>query len=210
MGVLDDDDEDDLSFDQHRHLPSAKVNLLADAALCGEAPVAGDDAVHFVQVPIDVFHREGKLETALQGTLHEEHFKERSRLALTAIASLVLVAGRFRRGRLIWMVVVVVVMVVLMVIIILRCCHRLISDAFQLPLHLLHLHFILRHLLGQFFKLLREFRGHFDGWCYSVCVVLVWQTNGGRADGDGDDKNDRKGKGKGKSTSTSKSTSRAS
>ncbi len=102
MGVLDDDDDDDdLSFDQHRHLPSAKVNLLADAALRGEAPVAGDDAVLREQMVLDAFHREGKLETALQGTLHEEHREERSRLVLTAIASLVLVAGRFRRGRLI-------------------------------------------------------------------------------------------------------------
>ena len=148
------------------------MNLLADAALRGDAPVARDDAVLLVQVPLDALHREGKLETALQGTLHEEHFKERSRLVFTAIASLLLAAGRFRRGRLIWMVVVVVVMVVLMVIILLRCCHRLISDAFQLPLHLLHLHFILRHLFGQLFKLLREFRGHLDGWC--ILCVLYW------------------------------------
>ena len=128
------------------------MNLLADAALRGEAPVARDDAVLLVQVPLDALHREGKLETALQGTLHEEHREERRLTVLTVTVFLLLVAGRFRRGRLIWREVVVVIVVV--VIIIIHCCCRLLtSNALPLPLHLLHLLLILRHLLGQLFKL---------------------------------------------------------
>ncbi len=92
-------------------LPRSKVDLLADATLRGDAPVAGDDAVHFVQVPIDLLQRQGKLDTALHGTLHEEHREERSRLVLqtAAISADLLFAGRFHRGRRILRTVVVVI-----------------------------------------------------------------------------------------------------
>ena len=100
MGAPDDD-----------NLPGGKVHRPKGAPLRGDAPVAGNDAVLLVQVPLDALHREGKLETALQGTLHEEHREERSRLVVltAAISVVLLLAGRFHRGRRILRTVVVVI-----------------------------------------------------------------------------------------------------